>query len=928
MTRRVSAGGVSPFLVLLGLVVLGGSQSGCSTASSVPIEDEAKTAGKTKADFPADDSNYFSQMDQVPGAVAGQLQPLDLTPEQIRGRNTWMLWTGGNEAFWDWLANYNPGFIDLLKLVDFNPERQWRRFEKAGLIVEPETRVPVTADRYGLHIRQRIAGTAKTPDEFRFGRSSGIVGLRLYGNPKFDAAAASRWDVKRYYDDPSYYLDPSLVRPYRVGMSCAFCHVGPHPLSPPANVEEPLWSNLSATIGSQYLRTRAVFGNLLKPDNYFYHLLDSQLPGTLDTSLIPSDNINNANAENAIFELGGRLDRSGVFSHRPNPKEYEQEYLQRYGTNSPETVGEVAARWPGLFSTEPTTSGSSTTSGSYESNRVYANPRPVPRVLMDGSDSVGPWAALARVYLNIGTYHQRWVTLHNPLFGFTRPKPFTMVDAAQHSVYWVATEALMDDLARYLAKASSPMRLKDAPNGTTYVKGGGVPWAPELAAGQQVFASHCIVCHSSKQPKMFDETPANQVLTLLSNPDYERWAEAEVKTREFWQDNYLSTDRRLPVTLVETNAARALGSNGIAGSMWEEFSSKTYKDLPSAGTMRIWNPFRRQSEDVKLPAGGRGYYRPPTLVSVWATAPFLHNNSVGNFNNDPSVEGRVRAFNDAIAKLLVSGPTKEEAEKTRWELGSNLNGATPDRVKNDHGVIWRLPHDARLRIPANQLPLLVASTFSLSPALVGQPWLTPLFVFMLATFSIIAGRRTLRWFGYFLTVLALVAAATQPWIIPLFVFALAAFFIFAGRRLIRRLGYLLTGLAFVVAGLSFFAAGRVVDLPLRLPRELPVNLVANLDFERLDNEGTWTSTQRVWRIGKALVKVYWPSTEKSTENPSAYKPTGKPGEDPAFTPLDTLGAELDAINKNRDHVMDRGHYVGAPLTGPERRDLIDLLLTF
>jgi len=276
----------------------------------------------------------------------------------------------------------------------------------------------------------------------------------------------------------------------------------------------------------------------------------------------------------------------------------------------------------------------------------------------------------------------------------------------------------------------------------------------------------------------------------------------------------------------------------------------------------------------------------------------------------------------------VSGPTKEEAEKTRWELGSNLNGATPDRVKNDHGVIWRLPHDARLRIPANQLPLLVASTFSLSPALVGQPWLTPLFVFMLATFSIIAGRRTLRWFGYFLTVLALVAAATQPWIIPLFVFALAAFFIFAGRRLIRRLGYLLTGLAFVVAGLSFFAAGRVVDLPLRLPRELPVNLVANLDFERLDNEGTWTSTQRVWRIGKALVKVYWPSTEKSTENPSAYKPTGKPGEDPAFTPLDTLGAELDAINKNRDHVMDRGHYVGAPLTGPERRDLIDLLLTF
>ncbi len=229
MTRRVTAGRVSLFLVLLQLVILAGSQWGCSAAPSAPIEDEAKTAGKTKADFPADDSNYFSQMDQMPGAVAGQLQPLDLTPEQIRGRNTWMLWTGGNEAFWDWLANYNPGFIDLLKLVDFNPERQWRRFEKAGLIVEPDTAVPTTADRVGLYIRKPTDESVKKPDELRFGRSSGIVGLRLYANSKFDTAAASRWDVKRYYSDPSYYLDPSLVRPYRVGMACAFCHVGPHP---------------------------------------------------------------------------------------------------------------------------------------------------------------------------------------------------------------------------------------------------------------------------------------------------------------------------------------------------------------------------------------------------------------------------------------------------------------------------------------------------------------------------------------------------------------------------------------------------------------------------------------------------------------------------------------------------------------------------
>ena len=30
-----------------------------------------------------------------------------------------------------------------------------------------------------------------------------------------------------------------------------------------------------------------------------------------------------------------------------------------------------------------------------------------------------------------------------------------------------------------------------------------------------------------------------------------------------------------------------------------------------------------------MPAGGRGYTRPPSLISLWSTAPFLLNNTVG-----------------------------------------------------------------------------------------------------------------------------------------------------------------------------------------------------------------------------------------------------------------------------------------------------------
>ena len=39
-------------------------------------------------------------------------------------------------------------------------------------------------------------------------------------------------------------------------------------------------------------------------------------------------------------------------------------------------------------------------------------------------------------------------------------------------------------------------------------------------------------------------------------------------------------------------------------------------------------------------------------MNVWATAPFLHNNSVGLYNGDPSVAGRLAAYENAMNMLL------------------------------------------------------------------------------------------------------------------------------------------------------------------------------------------------------------------------------------------------------------------------------------
>ena len=55
--------------------------------------------------------------------------------------------------------------------------------------------------------------------------------------------------------------------------------------------------------------------------------------------------------------------------------------------------------------------------------------------------------------------------------------------------------------------------------------------------------------------------------------------------------------------------------------------------------------------DIKFEAPA-SFYRTPTLVSVWATAPYLHNNALGIYTGDPSVAGRMAAYEDGMTKLL------------------------------------------------------------------------------------------------------------------------------------------------------------------------------------------------------------------------------------------------------------------------------------
>jgi cytochrome c5 len=263
--------------------------------------------------------------------------------------------------------------------------------------------------------------------------------------------------------------------------------------------------------------------------------------------------------------------------------------------------------------------------------------REVPRILKDGADSVGIAGASLRVYVNIGMCGEYSATLHDPVLGVERSqRPFDIEHARATCEDWRATEARMAATEAFL-KSLAPLRLADAREGESYL----ATDAAVLHRGKLAFAAKCAACHSSKQP------PPDA-------GDRSEWFRNAVLRDDFLEGNFLSDDRRYPVTRIGTNVGRAMATNAARGHIWEQFSSETYKSMAPVGILEgLYNP--RDSEkpiDFAAPGGGPGYYRTPSLVSVWATAPYLHNNSVGVFLPDPTVSGRMAAFRDGITKML------------------------------------------------------------------------------------------------------------------------------------------------------------------------------------------------------------------------------------------------------------------------------------
>jgi hypothetical protein len=88
-----------------------------------------------------------------------------------------------------------------------------------------------------------------------------------------------------------------------IGVSCASCHAGLDPANPPANPNAPAWENIHPTVGNQYINIARIFSAHLPAYDPRYQVFNSWAPGTVDTTAIESDHINNPGIITQFFQV-------------------------------------------------------------------------------------------------------------------------------------------------------------------------------------------------------------------------------------------------------------------------------------------------------------------------------------------------------------------------------------------------------------------------------------------------------------------------------------------------------------------------------------------------------------------------------------------------------------------------------------------------
>jgi hypothetical protein len=357
-------------------------------------------------------------------AVASTAAALPTPAQLTHGQNLWLKATFGGEQFFSVLL---PAALDLtvgLSQVLTTPRSE--RFATWGVINDPNC-TEGSAATGGLDICPPDVATSD-PDAPYEGAPSGVVGVREFPNPSFNSA-----------EPPSATNSPFLV-----GVACAACHAGLNAQNPPADPNHPTWANIALTTGNQFIQIGKIFAANLPPTDPRWQVFNTWAPGTVDTTAIESDGINNPGIITQFFE----------FPDRP------------YFTIHQNGV---------LLNADGVTGGQAHRAG------------------QGGEDDVGCQLAATRVYFNIGMCAGPCMlpNLTNGPGG--TQTPINLATCAASCADLVAEQKDVADECAFIndAALTPPPLLALAPGGLGYIN----PLA--ALAGEQVFQANCASCHSN-----------------------------------------------------------------------------------------------------------------------------------------------------------------------------------------------------------------------------------------------------------------------------------------------------------------------------------------------------------------------------------------------------------------------------------------------
>jgi hypothetical protein len=578
----------------------------------------------------------YAQSKLSPGYAAGDA---GLTPSQRAGREIWFFATAFNDRFYTYSYPQRLGAAIDWYLV-LAAKNKGDLFQAWGGIPDPDCCVPGVGnchaksldETYGFQFCPGDAELLKfvgkegytdpacniddapfntsTPHggtdnrqsacDLKFGTSTGILGLRKFPNPRFDAAkwtklngSPASWEAYRkpMSDKPesadsraTRLFDGAIEPPFRIGMACGACHISYNPAKPPADANLPKWENIDGLVGNQYSRMSQLLGSGMAHDLLEWQLIARSRPGAVDTSALPMDTASNPGTMNAISNFASRP----LHEHR----------VLKWRKASSCPGGPNTTCW-----CEPA-----------KANKCWSQSEKTERVaniLKGGEDSIGYQEAVQRVYFNIGSCAEQCWLNHVPdlraIDGAQRnygQTPFDIGQCRRDCASFRAIEDRLDDVVNFLltgrpaelwqARGLSDAKALEAQLDQEFGEG-------SVAQGKQVFAATCAGCHSSQNP------PFDNVDFRATDP-----------TDPTLRLDFLSGERPVLASRVGTYAARALHSNHMASRVWDQYAARDLHQRPA-------------DPDLKeiMKGGGRGYYRPPSLLSLWAYAPFMLNNAIG-----------------------------------------------------------------------------------------------------------------------------------------------------------------------------------------------------------------------------------------------------------------------------------------------------------